>query len=126
MDELSARGTTVVPRLVAILVAVSVILLPRPASAESVYEFVSQCRQDRLADCFYRIAQRIKQLNASGTRRICLPDSFGGGMFDSGVLPVSLLEEVRVHLSAARFGRAEVNVDDVMSGIVNGIYPCNE
>jgi len=120
-----ARGRFV-SKLAAMLVALSVTLFPRSANAESVYEFVSECRHDRLADCFYRIAQRIKQLNASGARRICLPESFGGGMFDSGVLPVSLLEEVRVHLSAAQFGRAEVNVDDVMSGIVNGIYPCNQ
>jgi hypothetical protein len=111
---------------VAILVALSVLVSFRPASAETVYEFISGCRQDRLADCFYRIAERLKQLNTSGARRVCLPESFGGGIYDSGVLPVSLLEEVRVHLSAARFGRAEVNVDDVMSGIVNGIYPCHE
>lgn len=120
------RGRATVPTLTASLIALSVLLPSRAARAEDVYEFVDRCRKEQLADCFYRIAERLKQLNAGSKYRVCLPSSFGGGIFDSGVLPVSLLEHVRVNLAAAQFGRAEANVDEVMAGIVNGIYPCGK
>lgn len=94
------------------------------AQAESVYDFVHRCRKEQPADCFYRISERLNQLNAGRKHRVCLPTSFGGGVFDTGVLPVSLLEYVRANLAAAQFGRAEADVDEVMAEIINGIYRC--
>lgn len=111
-------------RLTAVLVLLIVLLPASPARAEAVYEFVTRCRQERLADCFALIGERLSQLNTGDGRRICLPRAFGGTIFESGVVPVSLLEYVRVKLSAARFGRAGSNVDDVIVGIVNALYPC--
>ena len=87
----------------AILIATGVLLLARPAQAEAVYDFVAQCRGEKLGHCFNRIGTHLTGLNASPNRRICLPVSFGG-MLSNGVIPVSLLEHVRLKLSAARFG----------------------
>lgn len=112
------------PRTAMVLIALSLALLPRPVRAEAVYEFVAHCRQERLGDCFDSIRSRLDSLNAGTARRICLPRAFGGVVLERGVLPVSLLEHVRVKLSAARFGEAGANVDDVMTRIVNQIYPC--
>lgn len=107
----------------ALVLLLSVLLSPAPAQAEPVYDFVTHCRQARMADCFQSIADRLNELK--GRRRICLPRGFGGALSETGVIPVSLLEHVRVQLSAARFGDAETNVDDVMARIVNTIYPCS-
>lgn len=124
MIFLRRKGGTTVSRLTALFVLLSCLLPASPARAEAVYEFVTQCRQERLADCFALIGERLSQLNAGDNRRICLPRAFGGTIFERGVVPVSLLEYVRVKLSAARFGRAGSNVDDVIAGIVNALYPC--
>jgi hypothetical protein len=101
------------------------VLLARPAHAEAVYEFVKHCRDEKLGHCFNRIATRLSDLDTGANRRICLPRSFGGTMVESGVIPVSLLEHVRLKLSAARFGDAGSDVDAVIARIVNGIYPCD-
>ena len=87
----------------AILIATGVLWLARPAQAEAVYDFVAQCRGEKLGHCFNRIGTRLTGLNTSPNRRICLPVSFNG-MLANGVIPVSLLEHVRLKLSAARFG----------------------
>jgi hypothetical protein len=102
----------------------SVIVLPWPAQAETVYEFVVHCRRDMLGDCFGRISKRLNDLNSRARRRICLPHSYGGIMLEDGVIPVSLLEHVRIQLSAAEFGEAGANVDDVLVEVINAIYPC--
>jgi hypothetical protein len=106
-------------------IAVCAVLLVRPAHAEAVYEFVKHCHDEKLGHCFNRIATRLSDLNAGGNRRICLPRTFGGTMVESGVIPVSLLEHVRLKLSAARFGDAGSDVDAVIARIVNAIYPCD-
>ena len=108
----------------AILIATGVLWLARPAQAEAVYDFVAQCRGEMLGHCFNRIGTRLTGLNTSPNRRICLPVSFGG-MLANGVIPVSLLEHVRLKLSAARFGDSGTDVDIVIARIVNGIYPCD-
>jgi len=108
-----------------ILLAVTLALLIGPARGEAVYDFVGHCRNEQLSRCFDRIGERLNRLNAGAHRRICLPRTFGGLMLGSGVIPVSLLEHVRLTLSAARFGDAGTDVDDMMARIVNAIYPCN-
>ena len=108
----------------AILIATGALLLARPAQAEPVYEFVAHCRAEELGHCFHRIGTRLTGLDAGPNRRICLPLRFGG-ILAEGVIPVSLLDHVRMKLSAARFGDSGTEVDDVIVRIVNGIYPCN-
>lgn len=112
-------------RLVAAILGIGLVLGSTPVRAEAVYEFVKHCREERLGDCFSLINARLNRLNEGRERRICLPRAFGGIVLDGGVIPVSVLEHVRVKLSAARFGRAGAETDDVMVGIVNAIYPCN-
>jgi hypothetical protein len=90
-----------VTKMTAAAIAMCAVLLARPARAEPVYEFVKDCRDEALGHCFNRIATRLSDLNAGGNRRICLPRTFGGTMVESGVIPVSLLEHVRLKLSAA-------------------------
>lgn len=112
-------------KVTATAIAVCAALLARPAHTEPVYEFVKHCRDEALGHCFNRIATRLSDLNAGGNRRICLPRMFGGTMVESGVIPVSLLDHVRLQLSAARFGDAGSDVDVIIARIVNGIYPCD-
>jgi len=110
--------------LMAMLLAVTVATHAMPARAEALYEFVNHCRDEQLGRCYDRIGDRLNSLNVRADRRICLPVSFGGITLQAGVIPVSLLEHVRIKLSAACFGEAGANVDDVMAEIINGIYPC--
>ena len=123
MDDDGLRKMSL-PTLTAGFIALCVLAFSPAAHAESVYDFVNRCRKEQPADCFYRISERLNQLNAGRKHRVCLPTSFGGGVFDTGVLPVSLLEYVRANLAAAQFGRAEADVDEVMAEIINGIYRC--
>jgi hypothetical protein len=106
---------------IAVLIATGVVLLARPAQAETVYDFVALCRAEQLGHCFNRISARLDALNAGSNRRICVPRRFAA---ITGVIPVSLLEHVRLKLSAARFGNAGSEVDDVMVRIMNEIFPC--
>ena len=112
-------------KVTATAIAMCAVLLAHPAHAEAVYEFVKQCRDEKPGHCFNRIATRLSDLNTGANRRICLPRTFGGTMVESGVIPVSLLEHVRLQLSAARCGDAGSDVDGVIARIVNGIYPCD-
>ena len=108
-----------------LLLAGCAVAMAQPAASETVYEFVSQCRQEQLGDCFYQIDARLERLNAGTDRRVCLPQAFGATMTYNGAVPVSLLEHVRLGLSAARFGNAEQDVDDAITAIVNRIYRCD-
>ena len=112
-------------KVTATAIAVCAVLLVRPAHAEPVYVFVKHCRDEKLGHCFNRIATRLSDLNTGANRHIWLPGSFGGTMVECGVIPVSLLEDVRWRLSAARCGNAGTEVDAVITRIVNGIYPCD-
>ena len=112
-------------KLAATAIALCAVLLARPAPADAVYEFVKQCRDEKLGQCFNRIGTRLSALNIGTNRRICLPGTFGGKRVESGVIPVSLLEHVRLKLSAARFGDAGSDVDAVIARIVNALYPCD-
>jgi hypothetical protein len=105
----------------AVLIAAGALLLGRPAQAETVYEFVARCHAEKLGNCFNRISTRLDGLNSGAKRRICLPVRFAA---ISGVIRVSLLDHVRLKLSAARFGNAGSEADDVIVRIVNEIYPC--
>lgn len=108
-----------------ILPALTILLATVPVRAETVYEFTLACREDELAKCFDKIEERMIALKAAGPgRRICLPRAFGATMFESLEVPVSVLEHVRLGLSAARFGQTRADVDDVIRQIVSGIYPC--
>ncbi len=106
-----------------ILIAMGALLLAPSARAETVYQFAALCSAEQLGHCFNRIETRLVDLDKGTHRRICLPASFGAML--SNVIPVSLLERVRVRISAARFGDAEADVDDVIVRIVDEIYPCD-
>lgn len=111
-------------RLAAIVLALCA-LCPAPAArAEPVYDFVTNCRHQRLGDCFALINERLNVLNSGAHPSICLPRAFGGLMLGDGVVPVSLLEHVRVKLSAARFGHSGDDANATIASIINRIYPC--
>ena len=114
------RPTATVMRIT-VLIATGALLLAQPAQGETVYDFVALCRAEQLGHCFNRIDARLEALNTGSNRRICLPRSFAA---ITGVIPVSLLEHVRLKLSAARFGNAGSEVDDVMVRIINDVYAC--
>jgi len=100
-------------------------LLCSNAGATTVYDFTMSCREERLSACFNRIEEHLERLKAvADGRRFCLPGAWGSSMFSSLEYPVSVLEYVRLAVSAARFGRAERDVDEVMSEVVAGLYPC--
>ena len=114
------------PKLAAVVIALSILLAPRPSQAEPVYDFVVNCRAQSLGMCFHIISERLSHLRSTDPdQRICLPRFFGATMVDSGVIPVSVLEYVRLRLSAARFGHASADVEVVMASIVGSIYPCD-
>jgi hypothetical protein len=107
-----------------ILVMIAALLLLAPAArAETVYQFAALCNAEQLGHCFNRIETRLVDLDKGTHRRICLPASFGAML--SNVIPVSLLERVRLRVSAARFGEADADVDDVIVRAINEIYPCD-
>lgn len=110
--------------LMTTLLAAASVAVAGPARAEALYEFVSHCRGEQLGRCYDSIGERLNSLNARTRKRICLPQSYGGITLEDGVIPVSLLEHVRIKLAAACFGEAGADVDEVMADIVNGIYPC--
>lgn len=110
-------------KLTALRIATCALLLASSAKAETVYTFAVLCNAEKLSHCFSRIETRLARLNGSPNRRICLPMSFGGLMSDA--IPVSLLEHVRIRLSAARFGNAASAADDVIVRIVNRVYACD-
>jgi len=113
-----------VARLAAILVGLCASLTAPAVRAEPVYDFIANCRHQGLGSCFALINERLNMLNSGAQPRICLPQAFGGLMLGDGVVPVSLLEHVRVKLSAARFGHAGDDADATIASIINGIYPC--
>jgi hypothetical protein len=96
-----------------------------PAQAATVYDFVIGCREERQMECLKAIEERIVRLRETENERsFCLPRAFGATMFQSLHIPISLLDYVRLGLSAARFGKAKREVDDVIREILAGIYPC--
>jgi len=96
-----------------------------PAHAETVYEFVSFCKAETLARCFNLIGNRLDRLRAvEQGRAFCLPRVWGATMVTSESYPVSVLEHVRLALSAARFGKAERPVEEQMKTIIAEVYPC--
>ncbi|HEX2841716.1 hypothetical protein [Hyphomicrobium sp.] len=106
-------------------VAMIVLLGGRASSAETVYEFALSCQQEKLATCFARVESHLDRLKAAEQgRSFCMPNFWGGPLILSAGYPVSVLEHVRLAVSAARFGSAGRNVDDAMRDIVAGIYPC--
>lgn len=107
------------------VIAALFILAPTVARAESVYEFVVQCREDQLTRCFNLIEERLDGLKASEDgRAFCLPKAWGSSLFHNVGYPVSVLEHVRLRMSASRFGGAERPADIVLGEILGGIYPC--
>lgn len=108
----------------AILLALAV-LSPADARAETVYEFISQCREEKLGDCFNQIESHLDRIRlVEQGRAFCLPRVWGPTMADSSSYPVSVLEYVRLGLSAARFGSSARPADDVMGEVLGRIYPC--
>lgn len=107
------------------MLALGAMMLPlQTARAEPVYEFVKHCKEETLGHCFFRIQERLTYLNSGAVNRVCLPRTFGSTLVHTASVPVSVLDHVRLGLSAARFGSAGDEVDDVIVRIVGAIYRC--
>lgn len=110
----------------AIAIAVLVLLSSRSANAESVYEFGARCRTASLGGCFAVIQDRLERLEARDRRqRFCVPRAWGVSMFASVRYPVSVLDHVRLAISAARFGHAGSDADELLLEMMARIYPCD-
>ncbi|WP_295558179.1 hypothetical protein [uncultured Hyphomicrobium sp.] len=107
-----------------LLLTVGLLLPHGSARAEPVYEFVRHCKEENLGHCFFRIQERLTYLNSNAARRVCLPPAFSSAMVHNASIPVSVLEHVRLGLSAARFGHAEEEANIVIAKVVATIYPC--
>lgn len=106
-------------------VVFALLLLAPPARSETVLEFVGGCRESELGPCFERIRSELDRLKSSQQgRAFCLPRAWGATMFESTSYPVSVLEHIRLGMSAARFGDAGRSADDMMVQIVATVYPC--
>jgi hypothetical protein len=103
-----------------------VVMTAQPLSAETVYEFAVTCHEDQLRACFDRIEERLDRVKAKEQgRAFCIPRAWGSPYFISTGYQVSILEYLRLGLSAARFGRAEQPVEDAIRDLVKQIYPCD-
>jgi hypothetical protein len=70
------------------------------------------------------LRERLDRVKAKQNgRTFCLPRAWDMPEYISGY-PVSVLEHVRLSLSAARFGKAEQPVDEAIGDILKAIYPC--
>lgn len=113
------------PPAAGILAVIMAIAEPHPLRAETVYEFAVNCHEDELAQCFDRIRERLDRVKAKQQgHAFCLPRAWGMPEYLGNGYPVSILEHIRLSLSAARFGKAEEPVDDAISDILKRIYPC--
>lgn len=111
-------------RLPVMLVA---ILTGTAVRAETVVDFVSACNNSELAACFERISNEIDTLkSAEGGKTFCLPRAWGATMFESVGYPVSVLEHVRLGMSASRFGGSEQPANSAMSAILAKTFPCRD
>ncbi|HYD14985.1 MAG TPA: hypothetical protein VEA77_01155 [Hyphomicrobium sp.] len=109
----------------AIAIAVLVLLSARSANADTVYEFGAHCRAASLGSCFALIEERLERLEARDQRqRFCVPRAWGASMFASVRYPVSVLDHVRLAMSAARFGHAGSDADELLLEIMGRVYPC--
>jgi hypothetical protein len=79
-----------------------------------------------LRGCFDKIKDRLDRVKAKEQgRSFCIPRIWGAHYYVSSGYPVSILEHIRIGLSAARFGKSGQNVDDAIRDIVRDIYPCD-
>ena len=93
--------------------------------AETVYEFATACHEDQLNTCFNLIRDRLDRLKAKEQgRAFCLPRAWGTPGYITSGYSISVLEHIRLSVSAARFGKAEEPVDIAMRDILKAIYPC--
>ncbi len=98
---------------------------PQIARAETVYEFAINCQEEQLATCFDLIRDRLTEVKDRGQgRAFCAPRIWGMQNAPFGDNTLSVIEHIRLTLSAARFGKAEMPVDDAISDILKTIYPC--
>jgi hypothetical protein len=120
----TTAGFACVHRALPVVLAIG-LTLGGHAQAETVYEFVLDCKSKTLARCFNLIEQRLNRMRAiEQGRAFCLPRVWGAAMVTSESYPVSVLDHVRLGLSAARFGAAERPVEERMKAIIAEIYPC--
>lgn len=112
--------------LVALPLVAASLTTPQMLHAETVYEFATSCHEDELAECFNHVRDALDRVKAKGQgQAFCMPRSWG--MMDSpfSEYPVSLLDHIRLALSAARFGKAEQSADSAISEVLAKIYPCD-
>ncbi len=94
------------------------------ASAEPVYDFVSKCEAASLGACFARIRTELDRLRAREDQHaFCLPFVWGG-FVPSTTYPVSILDYMKLRLSASRIGRAGDPADVVMRDVLAEMFPC--
>lgn len=104
----------------------AVVLLCQPAQAETVYDFTMRCNEMSLRGCLDDIEAHLVQLEGKEQgNAFCIPRAWGRPEFLSGGFPISLLEYLRVGLSASRFGHAQEPVEDAMRDILAELYPCD-
>jgi AraC-like DNA-binding protein len=107
------------------VIAALMLLVAGDARATTVYEFALNCREDALSSCFGRISKHLDRLKAGHQgESFCMPRVWGATSTEGEGYPVSVLEHLRLGLSAARFGNAGRDVDDVLRELAAGLYPC--
>lgn len=107
------------------ILAISLFAVAAPARADTVYEFVASCRRETLGQCFNRISERLDALKAWDQHSAyCFPPAYKAMVGDS--YPISVIEYLRLALSAARFGESSRPTDSVITDLLARIYPCDE
>ena len=96
------------------------------ARAEAVWDFVASCDGAPLGDCLGRVQAAIERVRAGEDgHAFCIPPVWGG-FVPSTTYPVSVLDYVRLRLSAARIGRAGDPADAVVRSVLVEMFPCRE
>ena len=108
------------------LIMAAALSVPQVLRAETVYEFATNCHENELAKCFELIKERLDLVKAKEQgHAFCMPGAWGMMDFPFSDYPVSILEHIRLSLSAARFGNAEQPVESAITDIIAKIYPCD-
>jgi len=106
------------------LFALAAVLCCGPARADSVYDFVNGCEAASLDVCFTRIRTELDRVRETDDHHaFCIPPVWGG-FVPSTTYPVSVLDYIKLRLSAARIGRAGDPADAVIRDVLAEAFPC--
>ena len=91
-----------------------------------MFDFVARCDSAPLDACFDEIRTQLDQLRATENRHgFCIPPVWGG-FVPSRITPVSVLDYLKLRLSAARIGRAGEPTEAVLRDVLADMFPCRE